>query len=101
MQGFPPAPPGQATLANWRNPPFNKWAFHHVRELLPTADIANDHGPLTEAELRAVVLAYPYALGDPECPAQPVDCLTHVRVDEDGDDGGLWDRPVPLHGWPV
>jgi CubicO group peptidase (beta-lactamase class C family) len=42
MQGFPPAPDAQVTLANWRTPPFNRWAFHHVRELLPTAEIAND-----------------------------------------------------------
>jgi CubicO group peptidase (beta-lactamase class C family) len=41
MAGFP-AREGQVTLANWRNPPFNRWAFHHVRELLPTAEIAND-----------------------------------------------------------
>src|SRR5438067_7067431 len=32
----------QATLANWRTAPFNRWSFHHVRELVPTADIAND-----------------------------------------------------------
>jgi CubicO group peptidase (beta-lactamase class C family) len=42
MQGFPPAPEAQVTLENWRNPPFNRWAFQHVRELLPSADIAND-----------------------------------------------------------
>ena len=32
----------RATLANWRVAPFNRWAFHHVRELIPTADIPND-----------------------------------------------------------
>ena len=32
----------QVTLANWRTAPFNRWAFHHVRELMPSADIAND-----------------------------------------------------------
>src|SRR5262245_42573380 len=32
----------QATLANWRTAPFNRWAFHHVRELIPSADIAHD-----------------------------------------------------------
>jgi len=32
----------QATLSNWRAAPHNRWAFHHVRELIPTADIAND-----------------------------------------------------------
>ena len=42
MQGFPPAAAGQVTLANWRQPPYNQWAFQHVRELVPSADIAND-----------------------------------------------------------
>jgi len=32
----------QATLANWRTAPFNRWAFHHVRELVPSADIPHD-----------------------------------------------------------
>ena len=32
----------RGTLANWRTAPFNKWAFHHVRELIPTAEIRND-----------------------------------------------------------
>jgi CubicO group peptidase (beta-lactamase class C family) len=44
MQGFPPAPQEQVTLANWRSAPFNRWAFHHVRELVPSADIAHDPG---------------------------------------------------------
>ena len=30
-----------ASLANWRTAPFNRWAFHHVRELIPSADIPN------------------------------------------------------------
>ena len=34
----------QATLANWRSSPFNRRAFHHVRELIPSADIPNDPG---------------------------------------------------------
>ncbi len=42
MVGFPPRPDGQVTLANWRTAPFNTWAFHHVRELIATADIANE-----------------------------------------------------------
>jgi CubicO group peptidase (beta-lactamase class C family) len=42
MKGFPPAPEGQVTLANWRRPPFNKWSFQHVREIVPSADIPND-----------------------------------------------------------
>ena len=42
MQGFPPAEADRAVLANWRNSPFNHWAFHHVREVVPSAEIAND-----------------------------------------------------------
>ena len=37
---FPPPPERQVTLANWRTPPFNRWAFNHVRELVPSACIA-------------------------------------------------------------
>jgi CubicO group peptidase (beta-lactamase class C family) len=40
MSGSPPfPPPAQVTLANWQDPPFNRWAFQHVRELIPTARI--------------------------------------------------------------
>lgn len=37
-----PAAPDRATLANWRTRPHSTWAFQHVRELMPVADIAND-----------------------------------------------------------
>lgn len=40
MQQFPPEGEGQVTLENWRRSPWNRWAYHHVRELLPTANIA-------------------------------------------------------------
>ncbi|HEV2937087.1 MAG TPA: serine hydrolase, partial [Streptosporangiaceae bacterium] len=36
MTGFPPAPESQVTLANWQDPPFNRWAFKHLRELIPS-----------------------------------------------------------------
>lgn len=39
MQGFPPPPDAQVTLANWRQPPFNRWSFHNVRQIVPTAAI--------------------------------------------------------------
>src|SRR5918999_878930 len=49
----------QVTLANWRTAPFNRWAFHHVRELVPTADIPNDPArmpslPFEEVQLEAL-----------------------------------------------
>ena len=53
-----------ASLANWRTAPFNRWAFHHVRELIPSADIPND-----VRRVRAM-------------PAQPVD-FSSVRIDPD------------------
>jgi CubicO group peptidase (beta-lactamase class C family) len=42
----------QATLANWREPPYNRWAFQHVRELIPNADIAHDARRVRELALR-------------------------------------------------
>jgi hypothetical protein len=46
MRGFPPAPEHQVTLANWRTAPFNRWAFSHVRQILPTAPIARAGAPV-------------------------------------------------------
>src|SRR5215469_18515102 len=65
MYGFPPAADAQVTLANWRTSPFNRWAFHHVREIVPSADIPNDpaHGV--------------------EFPSDPID-VTSLRI-ADGD----------------
>jgi len=65
MQGFPPPPEGQVSLANWRTAPFNRWAFHHVREIVPSADIPND--PASVLDL----------------PSSPVDLGT-LRIDTDG-----------------
>jgi CubicO group peptidase (beta-lactamase class C family) len=31
----------RANLSNWRKSPFNRWAFNHVREIVPSVDIAN------------------------------------------------------------
>ncbi len=47
MAGAPPFPgDSQVTLANWQDPPFNRWAFQHVRELIPSARIAGSAGPV-------------------------------------------------------
>ena len=42
MQGFPPMEADRAELKNWRNSPYNHWSFHHVREIVPSAEIAHD-----------------------------------------------------------
>lgn len=52
------------TLENWRSAPHNRWAFHHVRELVPSAEIEND--PLDVREL----------------PRQPA-ALENLRIDPD------------------
>lgn len=57
MTEFPPAPDKRVTLSNWRKPPFNRWAFNHVSELVPSAFVraARDATPL-EAESRSLGL---------------------------------------------
>ena len=48
MGGPPPFPPERlVTLANWQDPPFNRWAFRHVGELIPSARIARGDGPVS------------------------------------------------------
>jgi CubicO group peptidase (beta-lactamase class C family) len=68
MTGPPPFPPeARVTLANWQDAPFNRWAFQHVRELIPTARISRGDGParpLPRAERD--VLAFRFGYGDRE-----------------------------------
>lgn len=43
---------GGVDLANWRTAPFSRWAFHNVREIIPTVDVATAPGralPLPKA----------------------------------------------------
>ncbi len=62
MTGAPPFPGhSQVTLANWQDPPFNRWAFKHVRELIPSARIARKTGavhPLPRQERQLASLAF-------------------------------------------
>jgi CubicO group peptidase (beta-lactamase class C family) len=63
MAGVPPFPQQSlVTLANWQDPPFNRWAFQHVRELIPTARIARAAAPAplprAERDIRRVRLRY-------------------------------------------
>jgi CubicO group peptidase (beta-lactamase class C family) len=65
MTGAPPFPEqSRVTLANWQDPPFNRWAFQHIRELIPTARIARAPGPawpLPRAERDVLDLRFRYA----------------------------------------
>jgi CubicO group peptidase (beta-lactamase class C family) len=46
MEGVPPKPGALVTLDNWQDPPFNRWGFQHVRDLIPTARISRGDGPV-------------------------------------------------------
>ena len=52
MTGFPPADATVVDLAGWQDPPNVRWAFRHMRELMPTHAIPADPAtvsPLTTA----------------------------------------------------
>lgn len=59
MNTFPPAADAQVTLANWRTHPFNRWAFHHVSEIVPSATIRNASG-----RARQIPLGKPITMPD-------------------------------------
>jgi hypothetical protein len=61
-----------------------------------SAYISHDDCAVTECELRPMVFANPYALDESERFGQPVDGLSHVRVDEDGNHTSMWDGAVGL-----
>jgi hypothetical protein len=45
MQGFPPEDDSVVDLGNWQDPPFNRWSFQHLRELIPTHRIGRAAAP--------------------------------------------------------
>jgi CubicO group peptidase (beta-lactamase class C family) len=44
MQGSPPAM--ALPREEWDRPPWNRWAFQHVREIVPTAEVWRGEGPV-------------------------------------------------------
>ena len=52
MEGFPPPPEQRVTLDNWQLPPFNRWSFQHVSEVVRTARIPRS-GPVWELPTEA------------------------------------------------
>jgi CubicO group peptidase (beta-lactamase class C family) len=48
MAGAPPSPAQHVTLANWQEGPYNRWAFQHVGELVPSAVVRRGDGPTLE-----------------------------------------------------
>jgi len=48
MVGSPPAADRLVTLSNWQDPPWNRWSFQHVGQLIPSARISRGDGPVCE-----------------------------------------------------
>jgi CubicO group peptidase (beta-lactamase class C family) len=46
MVGFPPRAETRVTLANWQEPASVRWAFQHMREIIPTQPIPSGDGPV-------------------------------------------------------
>lgn len=67
MAGVPPFPEQSlVTLANWQDPPFNRWSFLHIRELIPTARIARAAAPDPLPRAERDVLGFRFSYGDGE-----------------------------------
>jgi CubicO group peptidase (beta-lactamase class C family) len=47
MSGFPPPEEARVTLSNWQEPGSVRWAFRHMREIIPTQVIPAAVGPAT------------------------------------------------------
>lgn len=45
MAGTPPPPDWRVPRGDWDRPPWNRWAFQHVREFLPTTEVSRGDGP--------------------------------------------------------
>lgn len=59
MTGYPPPPEARVNRGNWLFAPYNRWAFSHMTELMPCAEISRGTGavrPLPENRLDAVAL---------------------------------------------
>ena len=65
MAGAPPFGSDRlVTLDRWQDPPGNRWAFQHVRELIPTARIRRGPGPARELpRADQDVLSLPVVIG--------------------------------------
>ncbi|MCO5316663.1 MAG: beta-lactamase family protein [Solirubrobacterales bacterium] len=50
MIGAPPVEDRLVTLGNWQKPPFNRWSFLHMRELMPSQRIGRGSDPSQDLE---------------------------------------------------
>ena len=59
MQGAPPPPGMQVSVADWRGPGVCRWSFSHVRHLLPTAPMPPATEPVKLPEAKQDLSAIP------------------------------------------
>jgi CubicO group peptidase (beta-lactamase class C family) len=53
MSGFPPAEAAQISLSNWQEPLSVRWAFRHMREIIPSQCIQAGPGPVAPLPIAA------------------------------------------------
>ncbi len=48
MRGFPVARENRIPRQEWDRPPWSRWSFQHIREILPTTEVWRGRGPVWE-----------------------------------------------------
>ncbi len=48
MAGTPPPPDQRVPLIDWDRPPWNRWTFQNIRQILPTAEVWRGNGPVRD-----------------------------------------------------
>jgi CubicO group peptidase (beta-lactamase class C family) len=46
MAGSPVSSQWRVPRADWDTPPWNRWSFQHIREILPTSEVSRGNGPV-------------------------------------------------------
>ncbi|MEM1314555.1 MAG: serine hydrolase, partial [Pseudomonadota bacterium] len=64
MQGSPVPPEWRVPPLDWDGPPWNRWAFQHMRELVPTVDVPREGAVWEMASAAADVSAAPFETAD-------------------------------------
>lgn len=75
MQGTPPPPEARVPFADWDRPPWNRWSFQHMRQLVPTAEVWRGDGPvsdLPQAHREIGEIAFETATGEPSTVAEMI-----------------------------
>jgi CubicO group peptidase (beta-lactamase class C family) len=91
MHGAPPPKHARVRLDNWQEPPYNRWSFSHLREVVPTQRISRGWGPVSPLAGNQRLLG---------------DVPVHLVNDSDGDvekviESTYTDAVVVLHGGEV